>query len=454
MSALFCILLVDDDPSSLESTQRILEHANYQVVTATSAQSALDKLSKQEFQLVLTDVRMPGMTGMEFFERAKAQGFTVPFMIMTAFGQIQDAVWAMKMGAVDFLLKPFKRQTLLDAITQVQKRSEVNEEQKAASGKISSTKALPPLVGSSKKQLELKVLIEQVAKTDASVLITGESGSGKEQVAKTIHALSSRSEKPFVAINCAAIPEALLESELFGYEKGAFTGATQPKAGLFEAAEKGTIFLDEIGDMPLSLQPKLLRVLEERKVRRLGATQETAIDVRVLTATHQNLNHKVMAGQFRQDLFFRLDVVSLPVPALKERKEDIAELSNYFLERFAKLYHKTIYGLEGSVLDLLMEHAWPGNVRELSNVIERAVVLNEGGWIKVSDLPVHLQMMNSVDQSGVSSSITIPIGMSLKDVEELLIQKALEVSQGDRAQAARLLGVNERTIYRRIKSKV
>jgi transcriptional regulator with PAS, ATPase and Fis domain len=278
-------------------------------------------------------------------------------------------------------------------------------------------------------------------------------------VARLIHELGTGAKpgRPFVAINCAAIPENLLESELFGYEKGAFSGATQSKAGLFEAAQGGTLLLDEIGDMPLSLQPKLLRVLEEQKVRRLGSHTEKQIDVRIIAATHQNLSQQVAKGTFRQDLFYRLDVMSLQLPPLRDRAEDIPELTQHLLSLFAKTYEKNVRGIDTEAQALLMSHSWPGNVRELANALERATVLTQDGLIRKSDLPLHLlALSNRPDASEAShpTQITIPLGMSLKEIEDLMIQKALVATQGDRAQAAKMLGVNERTIYRRIhKSK-
>jgi DNA-binding NtrC family response regulator len=438
------ILLVDDDPQSLESTKRILEHSGYQVVCASSGQAALDQLQKQKPDLVVTDVRMPGMSGMEFVEAYQKKGYEIPFVVMTAFGQVQDAVWAMKMGAVDFLLKPFKRQALSDAVEQVVVRLKKHAEPSP----VAANSLTQNFIGSSRHMLELKVLIEQVAKTDASVLILGESGTGKEQVAKLVHEMSSRKSKPFIAVNCAAIPENLIESELFGYEKGAFSGANSSKAGLIEAANGGTLMLDEIGDMPLSLQPKLLRVLEEQKVRRLGATQEKSIEVRVLAATHQNLGQLVKAGKFRQDLFYRLDVMTLAIAPLRERMEDVPELTQYFLAKFSREYQKKISGIDTEAQAILLTHTWPGNVRELSNVLERAIVLDQDGIIQKTDLPLHLQ--EAVAEKPMGEHITIPLGMSLKEIEDLMIQKALDASKGDRAQAAKLLGVNERTIYRRI----
>ncbi|MBS1960110.1 MAG: sigma-54-dependent Fis family transcriptional regulator [Bdellovibrionales bacterium] len=459
MSA-FKILLVDDDPQSLDSTRRILEHSEYSVDVASSGLVAIERLkqgqgTQQKPDLIVTDVRMPGMNGMEFVEAYQKLGYNIPFVVMTAFGQVQDAVWAMKAGAVDFLLKPFKRQQLLDAVVQIQKLH--------AAPVVSPAVQVKDFVGSSRKIRELQLLVEQVARTEASVLVLGESGSGKERVARAIHDMSSRASKPFIAINCAAIPENLLESELFGYEKGAFSGAISSKMGLLEAAQGGTLLLDEIGDMPMSLQPKLLRVLEDQKVRRLGAHQERQVDVRIVASTHQNLQDQVRRGQFRQDLFYRLDVMTLAVPPLRDRLEDVPELTQYFLEKYAcehgrairQAGREAIRGIDTEAQALLIRHSWPGNIRELSNVLERAVVLNTSGLIQKSDLPMHLQMAAGAEVITASSGeqVTISLGMSLKEIEDLMIQKALAATGGDRGGAAKLLGVNERTIYRRISKK-
>lgn len=439
------ILLVDDDPQSLESTKRILEHAEYQVETAASGVRALEWLSSGgRPDLIVTDVRMPGMSGMQFVEAFQKRGLKIPFVVMTAFGQVQDAVWAMKMGAVDFLLKPFKRQSLIEAVEQSTRR-------KSSPKEAALNAASDEFVGASKAVQKLKVLMDQVAKTDASVLLLGESGSGKERVARFIHARSSRSKGPFVAINCAAIPENLIESELFGYERGAFSGASQSRMGLFEAANGGTLLLDEIGDLPLALQPKLLRVLEDQRVRRLGGNSEKQINVRLIAATHQNLSEQVKQGRFRQDLFYRLDVMTLSVPPLRDRIEDIPALVEYFLGRFAVEHQKQLSRFSSDALQRLMAHRWPGNIRELSNVVERSVVLTDGPEIGVSDLPLSIQVMSEASSPTPSESITIPLGMSLKEVEDLMIEKALHATDGDRAEAAKLLGLNERTIYRRIR---
>jgi DNA-binding NtrC family response regulator len=432
------ILVVDDDPQSLSSTGRILEHSGHQVVCASSGDEALKILEKESPVMIITDVRMPGMSGMQFVEAYQKKGHRIPFVIMTAFGEVQDAVWAMKMGAVDFLLKPFSKQDLCNAVDQVLVRNRKIQKQVPVESFATSG-----LVGSSRTIQKLKTHIAQVAATDASVLVLGESGTGKELVSRMIHDQSARSKKPFIAVNCAAIPESLIESELFGYERGAFSGADHSRTGLIEAADGGTLMLDEIGDMPLSLQPKLLRVLETQTLRRLGSTQEKKLNVRIIAATHQNLSERVKQGLFRQDLYYRLEVMPLSVPSLREHSEDIADLTRHFIDKYSKEYQKRIEGIDGDAQALLMTHSWPGNVRELSNVIERAVVLNSSGKIECSDLPIHIAPVSKGD-----SALTIPLGTSLKEIEDLLIQKTLDLTKGDKAQTAKMLGVNERTIYR------
>ena len=438
------ILIVDDDPQSLSSTSRILEHVRHEVKSVSSGTEALEFLQTFLPDLVITDVRMPGMSGMQFVEAYQKKGLKIPFVVMTAFGEVQDAVWAMKMGAVDFLLKPFKKQALCDAVDQVSARVSKSNRTKAG-----DTQGGVTLIGSSKTMQKLKMHIAQVAATDASVLVLGESGSGKELVSKMIHEQSARNNKPFIAVNCAAIPENLIESELFGYERGAFSGADHARAGLIEVADGGTLMLDEIGDMPLVLQPKLLRVLETQTLRRLGSTHEKKLNVRIIAATHQNLLERVKQGLFRQDLYYRLEVMPLTVPPLREHSEDIPELTQFFLKKYSQEHQKLIQGIDSEAQAILINHSWPGNIRELSNVLERAVVLNSSQHIQAVDLPFHLTSKTEVGVES-DSKITIPLGTSLKEIEDILIQKTLSLTKGDRAQAAKLLGVNERTIYRRI----
>lgn len=459
------ILLVDDDPQSLESTRKILEFSGYQVVTAVDGQMALEQVrafglkASFPFDIVITDVRMPRLGGLEFLRALNLCGQKMPVILMTAFGRVEDAVWAMKLGAVDFLTKPFKRQTLLLSVEAALKRSKPRQSDPLL-GSALIHKGMDSLIGKSGPMESLKQLIAKVAPTQVTVLLTGESGTGKELVARCLHQYSSRAPQPFIALNCAAVPEQLMESELFGFEKGAFTGATMGKEGLFESAHGGTLLLDEIGDMPILLQAKLLRVLQEGEVRRLGSTSSKKIDVRVIAATHKNLKQACGEGTFRQDLLYRLEVMGISLPALRERREDISELADFFLLSACRKHGKEAYTLSSEVLTILEAYPWPGNVRELSNVIERAVVLTAGAEIVPSDLPAHL--LTDVSSSGESSfqqesfvfssssNLSIPLGTPLRDVEELLIRKTLEATSGDKNMTARLLGINSRTIYRKL----
>jgi two-component system response regulator HydG len=455
------ILLVDDDPNSLESTRKILELAHFDVVTAEDGQSALDLIrptlkTGQGFDLVVTDVRMPRLGGLEFLRAVSLCGDSVPVILMTAFGRVQDAVWAMKLGAVDFLTKPFKRQQLLTSVEAALRRTKLSAGASVspAQGAAQDFSRFDLLAGHSTQLNSVRSMITQVAPTAATVLITGESGTGKELVARAIHEKSVRASMPFIALNCAAVPESLMESELFGYEKGAFTGATQARAGLFEAAHGGTLLLDEIGDMPILLQTKLLRVLQEGEVRRLGATVSKKVDVRLIAATHRDLHEAVTQGRFRQDLLYRLEVVSLPMPALRERMADLPDLVYTFLKQFAQKHSKAISQVSEEAMAALLLHSWPGNIRELSNVIERAVIFAQSERIEPQDLPAHLVVGTDGSASvlGAQSqgSISVPLGTSLKDVEDLLIRKTLEATSGDKNMTAKLLGINSRTIYRKL----
>jgi two-component system response regulator HydG len=474
MSEVPRILLVDDDPQALESTKKILELSGYEVTTASDGQAALEKVrpgpGQLSFDLILTDVRMPRLGGLEFLRALSLCGETTPVILMTAFGRVEDAVWAMKLGAVDFLTKPFKRQALLSSLEAALKRSRgrsVSTAEKeggsAASGGAGAAQSntLALLIGRSSALQSLKATIARIAATQVTVLITGESGTGKELVARCIHNQSARAQGRFVALNCAAFPENLIESELFGFEKGAFTGATAPKDGLLEAAHGGTLLLDEIGDMPISLQANLLRTLQEGEVRRIGATTSRKVDVRVIAATHRDLREGVRVGTFRQDLLYRLEVVNLHMPPLRERMEDLPDLAYHFLKTFVRRHSKVIQGIDENSMEALLSHSWPGNIRELSNVIERAVVFARAEEIQIEDLPPHLAQ-GAFSRAGRSErpmsshaegKIEVPLGTSLKQVEELLIRKTLEATSGDKNMTARLLGINERTIYRKLDKK-
>ncbi len=456
------ILLVDDDLQALESTRKILELAGFEVTTAGDGEAALEHVrpsperAAQLFDLILTDVRMPRLGGLEFLRALHLCGERTPVILMTAFGRVEDAVWAMKLGAVDFLTKPFKRQALLSAVEAALKRARPRGEssrQGAQSQPSSAGEAAHQLVGGSQRIAIVRRMIEQVAPTTASVLIQGESGTGKELAARALHQRSARARAPFVALNCAAVPEQLMESELFGFEKGAFTGATLAKVGLFEAASGGTLFLDEIGDLPLSLQAKLLRALQEGEIRRVGATASRKVDVRVIAATHKDLKQAAAAGSFRSDLLYRLEVVTLTMPALRERVEDIPDLAYFFLNQASARHQKSVLGIADDAFEVLLAHGWPGNIRELSNVIERAVIFAQGGEITAADLPQHLLSLvaGRISPSlAAGKTISVPIGTPLKDVEDLLIRKTLEATSGDKNMTAKLLGINSRTIYRKL----
>lgn len=457
------ILLVDDDPQSLDSTRKILELAGHEVVTAVDGQAALEQVRPSlesltpRFDLVVSDVRMPRLGGLEFLRALSLCGETVPVVLMTAFGRVEDAVWAMKLGAVDFLSKPFKRQALLSSIESAMKRARAPARLQAQApahgpGATSAAPTGVSLVGRSRPMEALKATIAQVAPTSAAILLTGESGTGKEMVARQVHEESLRAKGKFVALNCAAVPEQLIESELFGFEKGAFTGATSAKEGLFETASGGTLLLDEIGDMPISLQAKLLRTLQEGETRRLGATLPRKVDVRVIAATHRDLKENVRAGTFRQDLLYRLEVVGIHVPPLRDRMEDLPDLAYHFLRQACRRHGKEVSGISEEVMARLLTHTWPGNVREFSNVIERAVIFAREAHLLVENLPPHLADLGVAVAvpAPAATSISVPLGTSLKDVEDLLIRKTLEATSGDKNMTARLLGINSRTIYRKL----
>jgi two-component system response regulator HydG len=472
------LLLVDDNPQSLESTRRILEHEGYFVETEGDGQAALDRLqrcltpsgrvsgvlaregqSREGFDLVISDVRMPKMSGLELFKALQVCRIQVPVILMTAFGQIDEAVWALKHGAIDFLTKPFKRQELIQAVRRglLQRQEEQLEGGPFSLGRGEIT---PRLIGRSQRIQRLNEEIAKVAPTEVNLVLAGESGSGKELAARAIHAQSGRKEKPWVAVNCAALPETLMESEFFGFERGAFTGATAAKAGLFEAAHGGTLFLDEIAELPLPLQAKLLRVLQDQKVQRLGAHLPRQVDVRVIAASNRNLRDCVAQGTFRQDLLYRLEVVQIEVPSLRDRLSDLPELVSYFLSMYSQKHQRLVRGVAPEVLALFEAYGWPGNVRELSHALERSVIFAKDEVLRLEDLPGHLSSFSLATSVGevdsqrpsqqLTGSIEIPLGTPLKDVEDLLIRKTLEATSGDKNMTARLLGMSSRTIYRKL----
>ncbi len=439
------ILVIDDEESNLLAMKKILEQEAYQVVTARQAAMALTLFRRQAFDLVLTDLRMPGVSGLELLRTLHKENSSVPVVMLTAYGTVNDAVEAMKHGAVDFLSKPLRRETILKCV----------QDTLARTGSVQEQRAKLQFLGNSAAILQIKRTIRMLARTTASVLIEGESGTGKEIVAKTIHAESARSGR-LVSVNCGAIPEPLLESELFGYERGAFTGAVGAKLGLFELADKGTLFLDEVGEMPLSLQVKLLRVLQDGNFFRLGGTEQKKVDVRIVAATNLELKKRILEGKFREDLYYRLNVVSLVVPPLRERGEDISLLADYFLEQAKEHYRRKGVSFSPEARLAIEAYSWPGNVRELRNSIERTVVILDGDLIQPKDLglaePASLSAPSALasEPLPIQEELRFPMGTTLHEIELEVIRKTLAFTGGDKAKAAEILGINQRTIYRKL----
>ncbi|RAL22811.1 DNA-binding response regulator [Lujinxingia litoralis] len=439
------ILLVDDEVAHLKTLERLFKKEGYQVATAEGGQQALDLLREQRFELVLTDLMMPDIDGMDLLKLVQALQPQAEVILMTAFGTVERAVQGMKEGAYDFVAKPIKRATILKAVRQALERQALVEENRELKARLAEVEEERSVVGQAPLMREAVDRVRQVAPSDATVLITGESGTGKELFARMIGRLSQRADKPFVAINCAALPESILESELFGYEKGAFTGATQRKIGRFEAAHGGTLFLDEIGELSPQVQVKLLRVLQEGAFERLGSNTPTEVDVRVVAATHKDLEAELQKGTFREDLYYRLNVIDIKIPPLRHRIEDVPLLSEHFLRRYNSKNRRDISGFSTEARRALEGYHWPGNVRELENVVERAVVLDRDGRIDVDDLPSQL-----VERPAKSRHITIPLGTSLEEIEKRVLHETLKMTQGDKKLAAKLLGIATRTVYRKL----
>jgi len=431
------ILLVDDDPDLLKLIGMRLSAAGYRVRSAESGESALAQIAVARPAVVVTDLRMPGIDGMQLFEQINAQHPTLPVIILTAHGTIPDAVAATQRGVFGFLTKPFDPQELLKKVAQAAAVAGEARDGGAPSGAGETWRA--EIVTRSAKMDDLLRRSRLVADSMAAVLILGESGTGKELLARAIHAASSRASKPFLAVNCAAIPEQLLESELFGYAKGAFTGAATAQQGLFQAADGGTLFLDEIGDMPLSLQAKLLRVLQEGAVRPVGSTQSVNVDVRIVSATHRNLDQMRSERTFREDLFYRLNVVALKLPSLAERREDIPLLANHFLRKIATRYRKPVPTLAPDALASLVPAPWPGNVRQLENLLEQAVALSTTNIIPLS------LIRNGLDDSAAP---LVSFETARKTFERDYLVRILKLTAGNAAQAAQMAGRNRTEFYK------
>src|SRR5438270_10830096 len=380
------LLVADDDPGLRESLERTLTREGYRVLLASDGRAALERLQDGAVDLIVTDLRMPGLTGLELLRAAKAIMPDVDVILLTAFGTVEEAVKAMKDGAYDFLTKPFRREQLIKLVDKALERRDLIEQNRALKKQLEDIRAKGQMIGASPSFRRMLTLVEQIADSSATILIQGESGTGKELVARTIHERSARRNGPFVAVNCAALPETLLESELFGYERGAFTGAAGRKEGRFELADGGTLFLDEVADLSAITQPKILRVIQEGEFDRLGGTRSIKVDVRLVAASNQDLAQLVKERRFREDLFYRLNVITVHVPPLRERREDIPMLAQHFLRVYAAKNNRRLDGLSDDALKRLEAWAWPGNVRELENVIERGVVLARGTEVDIDGL--------------------------------------------------------------------
>jgi two-component system response regulator HydG len=440
------LLVADDDPGLRESLERTLTREGYKVMLASDGRAALERLQAGGVDLVLTDLKMPGLTGLEVLRAAKAIAPDVDVILLTAFGTVEEAVQAMKDGAYDFLTKPFRREQLLKLIDKALERRDLITKNRALQQRLDDLLRQGAIVGTSPAFRRMMTLVEQVADSSATVLIQGESGAGKESVVRAIHERSPRRSGPFVAVNCAALPETLLESELFGYEKGAFTGAAGRKEGRFELADGGTLFLDEVADLSPVTQPKILRVLQEGEFERLGGTRTLRVDVRIVAATNQDLAQMVKEKRFREDLYYRLNVITINVPPLRERREDISVLAQHFLRVYAAKNNRRLEGLTDDAVRRLEAHAWPGNVRELENVIERGVVLARGARVDVIDLPPEIAGATPLPE-GV---LTVRIGTPLAEIEARLLDATLRATKGNKTLTAKLLGIDPRTVSRKL----
>ena len=447
------VLIVDDEKNYPLILGAVLEEEGFETLAANSGHEALEILEHSDIDLVLTDMKMPSMDGIELLERIKEKNPDLPVIMMTAYGTVEKAVEAMQKGAYNYILKPFDNESLVIYVDKAVSLYRMVKENRRLRQDVESKYRFGNIIGKSRKMREIFETIRKVAPASATVLIQGESGTGKELVARAIHFNSPRRDAPFVAVNCSALAESLLESELFGHERGAFTGAVAMKKGRFELADGGTLFLDEIGELPANLQVKLLRVLQEKSFERVGGVKSISTDIRIIAATNKNLKEEVAAGRFREDLFFRLNVVYLPLPPLRQRPEDLRPLVDHFIKKYAGEYRleQPVTGVDREVERMLHDYTWPGNVRELENVIERAMILCQGPTIAVADLPAEFRQSadNVLFLEGIPADAKL--NETLAMIEKKMVERALKMSDNVQSQAAELLGIGKSGLNWKIK---
>jgi len=442
------ILIVDDEKGQRDILNLILGKEGYKVVDVPGVREALAQLERQEFDLIMTDLKMQGQSGLELLEKVLADDPQQCIIMMTAHGSVDSAVEAMRKGAFDYLEKPLERDNLVLTLRRAFERIGLVRENRALQKRIESIPKIPHMHGAHPKMIEVFRIVSKIAHSNSTAMIVGESGTGKELIARAIHEGSPRRDKPFIAINCAAIPDTLIESEMFGHEKGSFTGANAREIGIFEAANGGTVFLDEIGEMNVAMQAKLLRAIQEKEIRRVGGKVNIPLDVRIISATNKDLDQEIKKGSFREDLFYRLNVIRVNLPPLRERGSDVKTLAEFFLEKYSKEAGITMDGISKSALKMLMNYAWPGNVRQLESVIERSVLMAESNYIEPVDLPA--EMTAHVSMAGGILIDLPPEGIDIESLEKGLIIKAMERAEWVIGKAAPLLGMSYKTLQYRL----
>ena len=447
------ILIVDDDTGHLTTLKTIIRSWGYVVETGDDGQVAVGRVKSEPVDLVLMDVRMATMSGIEALEQIKAYNPSIPVIIMTAYSSVDSAVDALKAGAYDYLIKPLDFEVLKLTIERAREHVGLKAENQLLKKQLSADIGINSIIGKSRAMKELMEMLAMVAPSEATVLITGESGTGKELIARSLHYNSSRKDYPLVTVNCAAITETLLESELFGHEKGAFTGAEKRREGRFMQANQGTIFLDEIGETSAAMQAKLLRVLQEKEIERVGGEKVIQVDVRIVAATNLDLEVEVAEGRFREDLFYRLNVMPLNVPPLRDRQDDIPLLAQHFLKKYASKNRKSVKGIAPMAMDMLIKYNWPGNVRELENAIERAIILLTGDHVSENQLPLNIVKKYPGGDALAASTTPAADGMrSLEDIEKEAILATLDATDGNKSETARRLGITRKTLHNKLKS--